>query len=445
MFERRFFTKKFIMLLSVCLAFVMLANFSSDGLRFKATDKILSAYALEQDDEENPEADQEDNRYAELLPLVFPEGQAQLETTEDGDVTFDGTCSIFEDMEYVYIEEFNISCTFDVDNMLFVLEQDSDLYDQFIESEALVSDEDGSLYAIIDAIDTTLYSSWYTSDYALSELLYGITNRDLISVCGFENIAPPFEPIEIEVASVNDEYGVLNQDSNTSKNTNRAIRGWRLFAFIVAVIVVVYVIVCETAEQIQAEKNLVHNRNLENDLNTLNDIPLETYITRQANDNVREYKLGFADFDGVGCEVASVYNLLISLDRAELLSEVIYNFEKWSIVYAVGWGYLGSNPKQIYKYLRNRGIAYTKYTSLSRFRRAVANTHSDNYIYSAWNNPVSKGLHTFYLRRNMTVEEDSTIISYTGYNSTIEGIGSYNNISAVQNDYGPFIIGYIIL
>lgn len=445
MFERRFFTKKFIMLLSVCLAFVMLANFSSDGLRFKATNKILSAYALERNDEDNPEADQEDNRYAELLPLVFPEGQAQLETTEDGDVTFDGTCSIFEDMEYVYIEEFNISCSFDVDNMLFVLEQDSDLYDQFIESEALVSDEDGSLYAIIDAIDTTLYSSWYTSDYALSELLYGITNRDLISVYGFENIAPPFEPIEIEVASVNDEYGVLNQDSNTSKNTNSAIRGWRLFAFIVAVIVVVYVIVCETAEQIQAKKNYRANQNLEVDTEDGDGLAEGVLINSQHENVLSDYQFGFTTFGGVGCEVAAVYNLMIFLDRPEMLSETIYNFEKWSIEYAVGWGYLGSNPRQIYKYLRNRGIAYTKYTSLSRFRRAVANTHSDNYIYSAWNNPVSDGLHTFYLRRNTTVEEDSTIISYTGYNSSPDGTVPYNNISAVQNYFGPFIIGYIIL
>lgn len=465
MFERHFFAKKLTTLLAVCLALVMLTNFASDGLRFKTSERIMSAYALEQDDDENSEDnDEEDIRYVNLLSLVFSEEQAELETTEDGDVTFEGTCSLFENMEDVYINEFNISCSLDVENMTFYLEQDSELYVQSIESEALVSDYDGSLYAEIVAGNTTLYSNWYTSDYSFSELLRGITHRDLISVFGFENIAPQLDPIELEsdelgvsndalcisndeLCVLNGDLGVLNQDYDKSNSTNSLMSGWGLFAFIVAVVVVVYVIVCETAEQIQAEKNLVHNRELEEDLVETNDIPFETYITGQTNSNVAEYKLGFANFDEVGCEVAAVYNLLISLDRAEMLSDVIYNFEKWSIEYAVGWGHLGSSPRQIYKYLKKRGIAYKKYVTLNSFRRAVASTDSDNYIYSAWNERLSAGLHTFYVNRIHSTVEGVTSTSYNAYNyhgDDSEPL-STTNFADYHAEYTLFIIGYIIL
>ncbi len=436
------FLKKFIMLLAMCLAFVMLTNFSSSGLRFSNAEKIVTAYAFEDD---GADPDTEDNRYAKLLPLVFPEGESELKTFDNGDVTFSGTCDIFESMQIGPIEAFTVSCSFrqiDDDNMWFTVEQDSPyLYNNF-ETDALVDEVNGCLYSAINVEDKTLYTSSYRDDSSFSDLLQGIVDGNLSNVYGFEETVCMTSDTMTQSTTINENIGVLNQDYNASP---RSVSGWGVFAFIVAVVIVTYVIVCQTAEQIKAGDNQKYNYNLEHDENLNNNISSDVYIMNQKSALVNQYKFGFTTFGGVGCEVAAVYNLMITLGEPKSLSEVIHDFETCAIEYSVGWGNLGSNPRQIYKCLKKYGVPYKKYTSLNKFRNAVADTERVNYIYSTWNESISDGLHTFYINKTGDI--------YVGYNAVYTGDDDNDtdgniyttNFNSFQNDKGNFIIGYIIL
>ena len=82
-------------------------------------------------------------------------------------------------------------------------------------------------------------------------------------------------------------------------------------------------------------------------------IDLRHYLTDQSetnrkNYNCGNYRFGFTTFSGVGCEVASAYNVMIALGKTEMLSETIYSFEKWAIEFAIAWGNFGSNATAFY-------------------------------------------------------------------------------------------------
>ena len=159
----------------------------------------------------------------------------------------------------------------------------------------------------------------------------------------------------------------------------------------IVVVIIVYVVVAQTAEQIRADSNYTYNQQLERAGNGVN---LGNYITDQSEKSRSGYKsanyrFGFTTFEDVGCEVAAVYNAMIAMDAEELLSETIYKFEKWAIEISVGWGSLGSNPRQINKYLDKRGFSYSKYTDYDSFERAVNIAPSDAHIImSRWNDPI---------------------------------------------------------
>ncbi len=220
-------------------------------------------------------------------------------------------------------------------------------------------------------------------------------------------------------------------------------------------LVVVYVVVAETAEQIQAENNYVHNRALE-----LCDagVYYGYMITNQAEKNrdgygSGDYKLGFADFGDVGCEVASVYNLLIRLGMTEYLSDVIYEFEKWMVEFSAGWGNLGSNPREIANFLSLKEISYEarKSTKISRifpkydfkkYKKMVDDTVlSDNFIISYWNDPFTAGIHTYYFERSHDGDYE-----FKAYNNkeinTFQAIEETDDLLA---DGERFIVGYVIL
>jgi hypothetical protein len=216
---------------------------------------------------------------------------------------------------------------------------------------------------------------------------------------------------------------------------------------IIVPIVVVYVIVAETAEQIKAGSNYTYNKNLET---SNNGVAKGNYITNQresslANYRSGNYRFGFTTFSGVGCEVASVYNLLIGLSKAEMLSETIYNFERWAIEFSVAWGNLGSNPLDIYRYLSKKSIPYTKYTSYSSFKTALSKKSSFKVIMSTWNegsmlNSIVKiaGLHTYYI-------DKISSSSFKSYNFESRSIPKdHGSIDEIYNDSGDFIVAYII-
>ncbi|MCM1009071.1 MAG: hypothetical protein NC485_14380 [Ruminococcus flavefaciens] len=232
----------------------------------------------------------------------------------------------------------------------------------------------------------------------------------------------------------------LLSDFVSTDGIDKCIAPWLIALIVVVVIVVVYVVVAESAEQIKAKKNYEANQKREA---AGNGVKKGNYITKQSEKSRKDYKsgdylFGFTTFDGVGCEVASVYNLLISLGRGEMLSQTIYNFEKWALEYSVGWGHLGSDPDTIYRYLKNYSISYTKYKSLSNFRTALAKEKNCYVIMSTWNKGAGTGLHTYYFEKL----NNGKLSTYNFHYDTapIE----YNSLDIITSNTGNFICAYII-
>lgn len=315
-----------------------------------------------------------------------------------------------------------------------------------------------------DFMDLTFYSHYEVEQGSYDEIIQGYVNKNggvgaeleyyNLDTCQDEtyNIDDYKDIYELEkfvyqIEEPNEDDGIYDEISLCS------LLGFT-FNSIVG-LVVVYVIVAETAEQIQAENNYVHNRALE-----LCDAGVHYgyMITNQAEKDKDgyesgEYKLGFADFGDVGCEVASVYNLLIKLDMTEYLSDVIYEFEKWLVEFSVGWGNLGSNPREIANFLSLKGISYEtrKSTKLSkifpnydfkRYKKIVDDyILSDNFIISYWNDPFTSGIHTYYFER--AYDKDYKFKAYN--NKEIETFQKIEETDDLLADGERFVVGYLIL
>lgn len=237
--------------------------------------------------------------------------------------------------------------------------------------------------------------------------------------------------------------------------------GWlKALAAIVIVIIVVVVVVAETAEQIKAKSNYEYNKNLEaagkgvaKGLSVTN----QAYGTKTIADHVydpkdypekyypADYRFGFTTFGEVGCEVASVYNLLIKMGKAEMLSTTIYNFETWGIEFSIGFGRLGSNPSEIYRYLKKYKISYSKYTNYNKFDKALAKKSNCKVIMAAWNNGgmlqsifSGQGLHTYYFTKTGKDSFDTFNLNYG--NSSVP----YGSLADIYKQGGDFIVAYII-
>ena len=207
----------------------------------------------------------------------------------------------------------------------------------------------------------------------------------------------------------------------------------------ITIIVVVIVVVAETAEQIRAKQNYKYNKNLEANGNG---VDKGNYITGQNRTwvkgyNAGNYHFGFTTFANVGCEVAAVYNLMLAIGKPERLSETIYNFEKWLIEFCVGFGFLGSNPKQISTYLNKKGIKYKKITNYKEFKLQANNCQDGYLIMSRWNESKLDGLHTFYIRKINS--------QYIGYNWNYLNNPSPGEYDLDKfNDGSGFIVGYLV-
>ena len=204
-------------------------------------------------------------------------------------------------------------------------------------------------------------------------------------------------------------------------------------------VIVSFVVVTEIAMRNQAKSNYKYNKKLEENNKG---VKKGYYITDQSEKTRSGYKsgnyrFGFTTFDNVGCEVASVYNALIALGKTERLSETIYNFERWAIEISLGWGFLGSDPLEIDRYLKKCDIGYTRYLSYSKFKKAVEGKKTCHIIMSRWNDPVSAGLHTYYVRKQGAT-------SYLSYNWHYRDYAPQSETINELNDGGGFIVGYII-
>ena len=209
----------------------------------------------------------------------------------------------------------------------------------------------------------------------------------------------------------------------------------------------VYLTVAETAEQIKAEQNLTYNKKLEKDGKGVgtNRLVYNQHDTKTQHYKAGNYRFGFTTFGGVGCEVAAAYNTLVALGEGKKvrLSEMIYVFEIMAVEFSIGWGYLGSSPREINRVLdpvKKAGLLdYKKYTSWDSFNKAVTAKKNCHIIMSRWNNPKPT-LHTFYVKKE-------SASAYYGYNWSDRYKTSRSkkqtNISAF-NDGSGFIVGYIV-
>ena len=334
-------------------------------------------------------------------------------TSNDSQVSFYGKMEFNEDVltmfdkislaEDVDQEKSNIvyDCSFDMDNMQFIFKATLlDEYNNPLEIEEIVTDafvtETGRLDAYLELDGDTYLISDFISTDAIDECLFG----------------------------------------------------WLKAIVVVVVVIVVYVVVAETAEQIKAKSNYDYNKKLEQQGNG---VKYGNYITDQSeknrkNYNCGNYRFGFANFKDVGCEVASVYNLLIAKNKAENLSDTIYNFEKWAIEFSVGFGHLGSDPLEIYRYLNKRSISYKKYTKYSSFKKDVEQKNECHIIMSNWNsgnmlNSIfdGSGLHTYYISK-----KNSNI--FNSYNFRYrDNFIQYSSIDVIMKECGgDFIVAYIV-
>ncbi len=322
----------------------------------------------------------------------------------------------FEDQEYIVVtvsatakneyayDPVSIVCSFYEENMQYTCTVTSACGDgeETIESEAF-ADSHGSLSTVIE-IDGVRYNiSDFYKPYALAKLA-GEEPEDGISL--------------------------------------------HIFGFIVAAIcaiVVTYVIVTETAEQIKAEKNLEENQKLEE---TYTDYLGSDYLFDQESYVAAKYNFGFTSFEETGCEVAAVYNLLVYRNEGKPLSEVIYDFENWGIEVSVAWGYWGSNPRQIYVALKKYGIGYKSYSFAQAdyspkavfLKKVNSSPSGTSFITSFWNSPFTEGIHTIFVIKRGAHSFDGCNVS----NYVTTDFEPKTFMSDFYQDTGDFVIGYVI-
>lgn len=212
--------------------------------------------------------------------------------------------------------------------------------------------------------------------------------------------------------------------------------------FTVIKIVAAYLAVAETAEQIKANSNFKYNKKLEKDGKGVKKGYLVYSQSNSTTENRKaaKYRFGFTTFANVGCEVAAAYNIANQLGSQESLSQTIYYFEGYAIEFSIGWGHLGSNPLEIYRYLKKRGFKYSKYTSYKDFKYAVDHKKSCKMIMSRWNKSY-KGLHTFYVKKEDYGKHYGYNWSYGPYKTTRSEVKK--SLNSFNNGAG-FIVGYLV-
>lgn len=203
-----------------------------------------------------------------------------------------------------------------------------------------------------------------------------------------------------------------------------------------------YYILTTAAEETQSQTNYEYNRNLEKNGNG---VDRGNYIYGQSDVTTPgrksgNYRFGFgkAKFSKVGCEIAACYNIAIALGSPEWLSSTVRYCEQ-NMKIDVGLGHLGSNPHEISKYLNYKGFHYLKRNKFSELKTEVNNRSRCRIIMSRWNDPITDGLHTFYVNKLA----DSNFRSYNkAVNST--SLGTRKSTLDTYNDGGGFITGYIV-
>ncbi|MBR3289777.1 MAG: hypothetical protein IKI63_03250 [Clostridia bacterium] len=208
-------------------------------------------------------------------------------------------------------------------------------------------------------------------------------------------------------------------------------------------VIATYLITAEKAEIERAKQNYTYNVKLEaagKGVGT-NRLIYDQHDTTTQHYKAGNYRFGFTTFGGVGCEVAAAYNATLALGQKDRLSTTILMFEALLIEFSVGWGLLGSNPLEISRYLKARGLKYTAYTSWNSFNKAVSGKKNCHIIMSRWNkNPLTYGLHTFYVKK----EAASSLYGYNWNPKYKTKRSDKQTKLSAFNDGSGFIVGYIV-
>ena len=120
-------------------------------------------------------------------------------------------------------------------------------------------------------------------------------------------------------------------------------------------------------------------------------------IERQSE--LKDMSLGKSTLDYSGCEVISVYNMLLRYDGGSHkvpLPELIEIFEKDGIIHA---GRFGVSPKAIADYLKSRGLQVNFTTDESDID--VLGYFCDHFILTVMNDreDIFRQIHTFYISK----------------------------------------------
>ncbi|MCR5786454.1 MAG: hypothetical protein K6G28_01975 [Acholeplasmatales bacterium] len=131
------------------------------------------------------------------------------------------------------------------------------------------------------------------------------------------------------------------------------------------------------------------------------DIDKHGYITQQYL--YSDWYFGFATIAEVGCEIIATYNAMIDIGKKQDFAKMIFDFEMSNIMFDIGFGHLGSNPRQIYRYLDKYGVSYDKYNSLDKLKNATKNDETYKIIFTSKNDESFAGIHaihTFFIEKS---------------------------------------------
>jgi hypothetical protein len=203
-----------------------------------------------------------------------------------------------------------------------------------------------------------------------------------------------------------------------------------------------YQLLADKATMIQSNENYKHNKALEE---SGEGVDFGCYVFDQTNTWTKGHKcgdyqvgLGHAKFAKVGCEIASCYNVAITLGKPERLSETIRYAEQHMLI-NIGFGHLGSNPKKLDRYMNYKGFHYEKITNFRKFKEAVDKYDNCRIIMSRWNSSIFHGLHTYYIDKTAPGQFHGYNVNY-GYDTPEPAETSLDP----YNNSGPFIVGYIV-
>lgn len=349
--------------------------------------------------------------------------------------------------------------------------QYDDFFDLVFETASL--DDSSDSYVVFEGTTTADYGAFdFQCTFSMETLKYQACFEDTDGMAEeeWQGYADDKGRLELELEFFDEEYGttecysygqfrdiqklenfVLQDEPQNDISMCFIISGFTYVYLKIRAIVCVYWVVSEVAEQKKAVSNHYYNYHMELNGNGVN---YGNYITNQRCSDIDGYKsanyrFGFTTFSGVGCEAAALYNSYIKIKQAYRLSDVIYNFERWMIEFAIGWGRLGSNPQEIARVLQRDCVSFSRFSApllgmngggeaYENYKNHVLEMDKANMIVSVWNsNDLMDGIHTYFVEKYYD--------TYITYNMKSEdSVHETTSLEEILSDGDRFIVGYFI-